>query len=254
MTPLAIFTEETIWPQFAETQIAGLFTPTHFIVLAGFFLILAVALLLSRRMGEKGVKRATLIAVVLSAVLFLAKSIHRAIVGDLGGVFPLYLSDLFLFAACLSLSKFQPLKRTGETYLAFASTTSGVVYILYPASALRYYPVWHPISVQGILFHWALLYVGILTLWKVYRPQLKDALYFFLFFTVFAIPAIILNELFPTYDLAYMYLRGPFFPFSVSMPYLFLVLSFLAQSIGLFWVWYGGYRLILYLRKRRKQP
>lgn len=253
MALLSIFTNDTLWPQFREEQIAGIFTPTHFIVLAVYFLAIVAALFLSRRMSERGVKRATLIVFAISATLFVAKSIYRALVDDLGGMFPLYLSDLFLFAAPLSLSKFKPLKRTGEAFLAFGSTISGFVYILYPASSFAHYPLWHPISVQGVLFHWGILYVGILNLWKIYRPQARDSIGFFIFITVFMIPGVLLNELLPQYNMAYMYLRGFFAPALgfAELPYLFMLLSYLAQAAGLFWLWFGGCKLAQFLIKRK---
>ncbi len=249
-----LYTPDTIWPQFKEEQIAGLFTPTHFIVLAAYALLLAVALFLSRKLTEKGVRRATVIVGALSTVCYILKSFYRSFLRDLGGMLPIYVSDLYIFASWFTLSKNKHIKRLGECFISFGSTTAGIAYILFPTTSLLVFPVWHPISIHGILYHWAILYIGILTLWKVYRPKASDFWYFFSFMTFFTAIALVLNNALPELGLNFMFVSLPIaipildWVYAAS-PVLYTIVVYLAQTVALYWVWYGG----CVLARKRKE-
>ncbi len=243
------------YDRFDKNEIAGVFTPIHFIVLALYFTLMALALFLSRKVDEAKVKKLTLAAAILTCCMEIVKIALRIAKGQSPGEWlPLYVSSLFLYASWMSLARNKVIGTTGTCFLAYGSTTAGIVYAFYPSTALLRYPIWHPASIHGLLYHWIILYIGILTLWKRYRPRAKDFWNFFLFMTAFTIPAFICNELF---HYNFMFIGEPFglaplqFLYDVS-PYFYAATVYLAQSAALFWVWYGGYKLVMKIAHKRR--
>lgn len=243
------------YDHFDESQIAGVFTPTHFIVLAIYFILMAVALFFSRKMTEPTVKKFTLAAAILTCSMEVVKISLRIAKGQNPGEWlPLYVSSLFLYASWMSLSKVKVIQTTGVTFLSFGSTTAGIVYAFYPSTSLLRYPIWHPGSIHGLSYHWIILYIGILTLWKRFRPKAVYFWHFFLFMTAFTIPAFICNEL---YGYNLMFIGVPFYlpPLQFlydTSPYLYAAVVYLAQSVALYWAWFGGYQLVMHLMKKRR--
>ncbi len=242
------------YDHFDESQIAGIFTLPHFIVLAFYFVLFVVALVLSRKMREETVVRVTFgTAIAVTAMEILKMSLRIAKHSPADQWLPLYFSSLFIYASWLSLSKNRTLRTTGITFMSFGSTTAGVCYAFYPSTSLLRYPIWHPASIHGLLYHWLILYVGALTLWKRFRPEAKNFWHFFVFVTAFTIPAFICNEI---WDFNLMFIGKPFalpplqFLYDAS-PYLYAAVVYVAQTIALYWVWFGCYKLVRRLETRR---
>lgn len=238
---------------FDETDIAGVFSPTHFVILAFYFAFAALALYLSRKFDEAKVKKATLVGAIVTCSMEVVKIVLRLIKGQSGDDWiPLYVSSLFMYASWMSLAKNETIRTTGIAFLSFGSTTAGIVYAIYPSTALIRFPVWHPGAIHGILYHWIILYVGALTLWKRFKPKAIHSVHFLLFMTAFTIPAFICNTVWG-YNL--MFIGTPAFLPPLQFlydihPYFYGAVVFLAQAVGLYWAWFGIYKLAGWVRKK----
>lgn len=239
------------YDNFTKEQICGVFTPTHFIVIAVYYALIVVMGILSRKLNEQKTERTVLgiaIAVTIMEIVKIAIRLYKGEGGD--AWIPLYFSSLFLYAIWLSLSKNKILQTTGRTFLAFGCTVAGTLFVLYPSTSLPFYPIWHPASLHSLIYHWLMLYVGILTLAKRYRPQAWHFALYFGFVAIFSCVAATVNQFLNT---NLMFLSNPFGLDVLKdlveySPVLYALVAFFAQGIMLFWVTYG---LIIPIYKRR---
>lgn len=243
------------YDNFTEEQICGVFNQTHYAVIAVYFVLLAVALFFSVRLDRKKSDRLVLYITALLTVLEIVKIALRVIKRqNAGDWLPFYFSSLYLYAAWLSFSKREALRTTGCAFISFGSVVAGTVFIFYPSTSLTLFPLWHPGSIHSLLYHWLILYGGIVTLWKRYTPEPKHFLHYFVFVTIFSVLGAILNAALGT---NMMFLGEPFKLFFLDdifafSPYLYMLIIYLAQGVLAFWVPYGIYRAVTHLTARKE--
>lgn len=160
---------------------AGLFSLSHFFLLALTATALVFALYASRRMREQAVRRIvlmlTLLLWVLEAlklffVLFVTKS------GNPNDYMPLYYCSLTLPAGLMSAWGRGRVRLTGDAFLATGGLVGGLVFLLFPTTALLRYPALHAISLHSFLLHGLMVYLGLLLLLRgTYRVLLRDVKY-----------------------------------------------------------------------------
>lgn len=241
------------YDNFTQEQVCGVFTPTHFVAIAVYYALIVVAILLSVRLNDRKTEQVVLGIAIAVTAMEIIKIIIRLYKGESGDAWiPLYFSSLFLYAIWLSLVKNKILQATGRTFLAFGSTVAGALFVLYPSTSLPFYPVWHPAALHSLLYHWLMLYVGLLTLIKRYRPKAWHSALYFGFVTVFSVAAAIVNKFLNT---NLMFLSNPFgLSFLKKLvefsPLLYALVAFFAQAVVLFWAVYG---LSIPIYKRRNK-
>ena len=248
------------YDNFTKEQICGVFTPTHYIVIVLYYALMAVALVFSRKLNERKTEWTVFgiaVAVTVMEIIKIAIRIHKGENGD--AWIPLYFSSLFLYAIWLSLFKNKIVQSMGRTFLAFGATVAGSLFVLYPSTSLALYPIWHPGSIHSLVYHWLMMYVGIITLMKRYRPRAWHFVLYFGFVAVLSGAAALINHFLGT---NLMFLSNPFgLSFLQKLvaysPVLYGLVAFIAQGVVLFWAMYGFVILIYYLRekiyKRRKK-
>ena len=244
--------EIMFYDRFTEDQICGVFTPTHFIAIAVYFALMVVAIVCSRKLSERQTTRIIFwiaVTVTVMEIVKIAIRLYRKEGGD--AWIPLYFSSLFLYAVWLSLAKNKILQTTGRTFLAFGCTVAGALFALYPSTSLTFYPIWHPASLHSLLYHWLMLYVGIMTLIKLYRPRAWHFALYFGFVALFSAAAATVNGFLNT---NLMFLSNPFgLSFLQALvafsPVLYALVAFFAQGVVLFWVVFG---IMILIYKRRK--
>ena len=243
------------YDNFSEDQICGLFTPWHFFAIAMFFLWLTFALVFSRKMTPKQIKITLLVIAIVVTVMEIIKIALRIYKNDsLDSWMPLYFCSIFLFAIWLSLFKNKHIKLLGQVMVVFGGILPAISFIFYPSTSLMIFPIWHPGSIHSLLYHWLMLYAGCLTL-KIYQPKAVHFLYYFGFVTVFTIAAAIVNHFCGT---NMMFLSNPFgldilqSIYNVSK-HLYAFLAYIAQAVVVFWIEFGIFKLIFYLKKKIKQ-
>lgn len=241
------------YDHFTQDQVCGIFTPTHIAVLILYYIAAAAALYGSRRQSAERTERTVLIVALVVTAAEIVKIALRLWKGESGDAWiPLYFSSLFLYAIWLSLSKNERLRTAGNCFLAFGGTVAGAVFIVYPSTSLPHLPIWHPGAVHSIVYHWLMLYVGVVTLMRRYVPEARHFWYYFLFVTVFSVAAAVCNAYLGT---NLMFLGNPYgLPFLQAIydasPWLYLAVAYLAQAVLLFWVCYG---VAVLIRKRERK-
>lgn len=241
------------YDNFTKEQVCGIFTPTHFVVIAVYYALIVLAIIFSRKLNERKSEQVVFgIAIAVSAmeIVKIAIRLYRGEGGD--AWIPLYFSSLFLYAIWLSLTKNKILHTTGRTFLAFGCTVAGALFVLYPSTSLLFYPIWHPASLHSLIYHWLMLYVGLLTLLKRYRPKAWHFALYFVFVTVFSVAAAIVNNFLNT---NLMFLSNPFgLSFLKKLveysPILYALVAFFAQAVVLFWAVYGLITAIIQRRNK----
>ena len=241
------------YDNFTQEQICGVFTPTHFIAIAVYYALIVAAVIFSRKLSERKTELTVLGIAIAVTVMEIVKIAIRLYKGEGGDAWiPLYFSSLFLYAVWLSLAKNKILQTTGRTFLAYGCTVAGAFFIVYPSTSLPFYPIWHPASLHSLIYHWLMLYVGIMTLLKRYRPKAWHFAHYFVFVAVFSVAAAIANRFLNT---NLMFLSNPF---GISFlrklveysPALYALVAFLAQGVVLFWAAYG-LSIPIYKRKNK---
>ncbi len=242
---------------FDPEQICGMYTPGHFLMIAFFIVTSILILRVTVRLSVEKVRRINLwIAIVFTAVEMLKISLRVYKGHNPSEWVPLYFCSLFLYAVWFSYSKNSFLKNIGCSYIAMGGLIAAVTFCLYPSTSLAIYPVWHPESIHSYIYHIVLFCSGITILATgYYKPKAKDSIHYFIFLSLAAIPSVILNVLIGTNCLFLADAYGlAFLPEIIAFsPVLYAVLAFLTQASALFWVSYGVYKLVVWLKQRAKK-
>ena len=229
----------------------------HFIVLAIFFGGLAFLLYRSRKLTVRQVDKLHFwIAVGVLACEVVKISLRVFKKQPPNDWLPLFYCSLFLFASWFALCKWEPLKRLGYAYITMGGIAAAAFYIIYPSTGLGMYPVWHPAALHGILYHFVMCYTGLMILInKRFVPTLKDGLYYTAFILLACVPSYFLNEWLGSNC---MFLHEAF-----GLPLLsdllkvshagYIAVVALGQSVGMYALNYGIYRLSVTIKERKKQ-
>lgn len=240
---------------YTEADVCGMYNLPHFIVLFLFFGLLFVALYYSRKLTEKQIKRVHFwIAAGILALEIVKISLRVYKKQPPNDWMPLFYCSLFLFAVWFAFSKWEPLRRIGYSYITMGGVAAAAFYIVYPSTGLGLYPVWHPASLHGIFYHFVMCYTGLLMLLKgQFKPRAKDSVYYFIFVFGACIPSYFFNEWLGSNC---MFLHDAF-----GLPFLsdilknshaaYIAIVSLAQSVGMYWLNYGAYRLVVFFRNKK---
>ena len=160
---------------------SGLWSVGHLALFLCSVTAILLALLLSRRFGEHEIRRAVRVLVILLWVLELGKILFVLLrVGsrDPDDFLPLYYCSLVLYAGAFSAFFKGRARFFGDCFLATASLVGGAVFLIFPTSTLPQSPAWHVMSLHSFLLHSAMVYLGLLLLFRgVYRPVVGDIVY-----------------------------------------------------------------------------
>lgn len=224
-----------------------MFTLWHFVVIGIFAICMIIAVHYTKHMEQKSVEKLILIVAIVASVMEIVKIIIKIYKhSSLNGWVPLYFCSLFLYASWFAVCKNQFIKNMGYSFLVCGGIVASLCYVIFPTTSLLLYPVWHPATIHGFVYHWLMMYVGIMVAVSgLYRPKAKDFGSYFLFTTFFTVLAVVLNH-FTGANL--MLISKPFgIPLFYDLynisPVLFSFIIFLAQSVALFWAVYGFFRL-----------
>lgn len=240
---------------FTEEQICGIFTPTHFVAIGVYFLLLAGALFIFRRITDGQIHTLTLVIAVTVTVFEIIKIAIRASRGQPGDDYiPLYYSSLFIYAVWLSLSKKRILQRIGRCFLAYGCVIGGTLFVLYPSTSLLKFPVWHLASLHSLFYHWLMLLLGLIVLTRQYSPKLSDFFSYFSLTGTACAAAAVLNSFL---DTNLMYLSNPFgLGFLEAMrdwsQLFYSMFAFTVQSVVLFFFAYGVHTAVLRVVEEHK--
>ncbi len=244
------------YDNFTPEQVCGIFTPLHFMVIVAFILSFALVMVLSRKLTSEKSKKLIFILAIMVLALEIIKITLRIIKNDILDAFiPLYFCSLFLFAVWFIFCKNKKLQMVGYSYLVFGGIFASLAFIIYPSTSLMIQPLWHLGSIHSIIYHFIMLYAGVLVLSKkLYTPKASDFWYYFAFVSCACLLALAINLNFGT---NMMFLDNPFglgFLQAIkdTSQALYIILAWLAQAVGLYWINFGIYKLITKIKLRRK--
>ena len=245
------------YDNFTPDQICGIFSFWHIVAIVIFAIAAVIALVLSRNMKKETVIKLMRVVAVLVVVMEIVKIVLRLIKhSNPDGWVPLYFCSLFLYAICFALSKNEFIRNMGYCFLVCGGIVASVCYTIYPSTALILYPIWHPSSIHGFVYHWFMFYIGVLVAMRgLYRPKAKDFIYYLVFTTIFTVAALIVNQ----FTGANLMLISR--PFGIALlqsiydisPILYGSAVYFGQSIALFWIVYGVFKLGGKISKHKHQ-
>ncbi len=243
------------YDHFTEEDIAGMFTPTHYITIVVFFVLLFILLYLSRNLDEERIKKIHLGVAIFVTGIEIIKDVIQVIKGnEPSSWLPLFFCSLFIYASWFPFSKNGFIKNMGYAYICLGGVMSGIFFTFYPSTSLVWYPIWHPLAIYGFVYHFAMTYLGLLLIIRnVYLPEKKHALNYFVFISVACLLASIIN---PIFDSNCMFLRDPmnlplFSSLAEFSPLLWALFAYIGQSIPMFWLGFGLFQLYRKIKEKK---
>lgn len=182
-----------IGESFSKDNIIGTNNLGHFIVIVVF---ITLAILVAYRLSKKserfinytflGFSIFVVIAEIIKmTVRYLERPVFRY-------VFPMPFCFLFIPAIILYLINNDKIRNFAKVFLSTGSLAGGLFYIFIPNGSIDTYPIYHVGALHGLSFHFLMVVVGLVLLFKeMYVPKLKDFKQYFIFMTIFSIIAVI---------------------------------------------------------------
>ena len=165
---------------------------------------------------------------------------------------PLWFCSLFVPASLIAGICRGKLRHLALSFMFYGGIIGGMAYLVFPATSLYKFPLFHFISIHSMLYHSVMIYSGIMIVRKgCFVPSLKDFLPYFTFTTAACVLAYIVNVECGTNLMflnrtsnngilkAVMNLTGRWYPLAVT----------LGQNIGSFAASYGVYRAVKGIKK-----
>ena len=239
--------ELSVFGNFSEEDIAGLFGREHILYIIFTFLSVGLLLFLSRRVTRRGFLIIHTVLAILLTLLEVGKIVLNILArSPIDNWIPFYFCGLFNFALWFLFSKRAWLKKAGYAYITMGGILAGVFFTFYPSTSLARYPALHPASLHAALFHGAMIYFGLLILMRgFYLPRGEDLKYYFSFISAASLISLPINHYFGANC---MFLRDPFgLPLLSSLaehiPPLYIITVWLAQAFILFKISISIYNL-----------
>lgn len=248
-----------------ELEPCGLFTVGHLVLLLVTACFVGMGLWFSRRMTQTRVRLVIRISTAVLWILELSKILFVLLVTDStnpNDFIPLYYCSLILYAGVFSSVGRGILGKIGDVFIATGGLVGGVCFLFFPNTSLPRYPMFHFISFHSFLLHGLMVYLGLLLLMRLYRPQIKDLKFCAVLVSVMCALSLAFNMIWdgthpagPAANLMFMshdfpgtpvtllyHWTGPFFPL-----FMWLIQAFL-PFLGVF----GLYRLFVYLKHKKQ--
>lgn len=159
-------------PLFDDTQVTGMFSLEHFLLLGVFliFAIFGIRWMLKRTLAQREqIFRIYAIFLIIHEIIRVSWNIIVSQQIILNDVLPFYTCGIFLLA--MPLSAFNtPLKKYADSFIKISTVLSGAAFLLFPSTALVDYPIIHYNTLQAFIMHTTMMMTGILY-WLPPEPQ-----------------------------------------------------------------------------------
>jgi len=233
-----------------------LFTPEHWGIAGFSFFIVAIALILSRKMTKQNVYKTVKICTITLWIFETIKIVFNLLTGNADNpntYIPLYFCSIVLYAGIFSIFSKGKLKHASDVFIVVGGIVGGVAYMLCPNTTAGTYPIFHYITMQSFLHHSIMVYLGALFLITDYvELKISDLTYYssivafmclitYVVNNTFDLNLMFLNETYPNTPIDVIYKLSPKY-FSLNMT--------LMQSIPPFVVIYGLVKI--FNRKKAK--
>lgn len=180
-------------------EACGMFTTSH-IISASACILTVIALLFvfrkkfNKQIAERFLRITAIALTVLEAIKISHSFIHNEL--NLDAWFPLSYCGLFIPACWMAGFGKGKLKQVAEAFIAYGCPIAGVLFLIFPATSLMSFPIWHFLSLYSLLFHSVMLFTGCVQL--KFEKKLNKRTYFsyLSYVLTFAALAIVLNTKF----------------------------------------------------------
>ncbi len=191
-------------------EACGMFSFEH-IITAIFCIIVLVAILVwvFRRDIKLNSERFLRASAIIVTFLEVFKIFLNVLFGDnhIDGWFPLSFCSLFTYSLWMAGYGKGSVKRAGEVFMAYGCPIGGVAFMIFPATSLTAFPIWHFFSVFSMFFHTFMIVLGVYTFMCEERLSVRAYAHYAVFVGAFATVAICINT---AYGSNLMNLRRPF--------------------------------------------
>lgn len=226
----------------------GGFTPGHISAVLVCVALITAAILLTYRRNmdmDKFLMTVGLTCVAFEVVKIIwGLSVQRY--SNYANYIPLWFCSLFVPASIAAGFCKGKIRRAALSFMYYGGIVGGIAYLLFPATSLFKFPLFHFISIHSMLYHSVMIYTGIMIAWKkVLIPDLSDFLPYFALTTIACVLAYQINAVCGT-NLMFLNrpsnnvilknmldLSGAWYPVVIT----------LCQNIGTFVVSFGVYVL-----------
>lgn len=135
---------------------------------------------------------------------------------------PLYFCSFFLYALWFTWSKKEFIKRLGYSYIAMACIVAGTVFLIFPTTSFKSYPIFHFQCLHSLIYHSLMIYSGVMIFYTNSVEINKKLLFsYFAFCSIFMSLSITVNLNFA--DANMMFLANPG---GIPLPFLFTIYNF----------------------------
>ncbi len=230
---------------FPNEDVIGFFNVKHYLIIVVY---LVLAIYLAFKLKEISHIKIKKILVVTAFTLTFAELIKDLNIifdhGQFRSWFQLAYCSLFLPALWMILFKNKFINKLGAAYLVIGGIVGGVFYIFVPNGSIDVYPLYHIKTLHGIIYHFLMVFTGLLCLFsKYYEIKRSDFKYYFIFMTGFTVLAVVVNLFF---DCHALFLNDPSGIKILTLiydasPLFYAILVYLFEAIFAFFGIYYGY-------------
>jgi uncharacterized membrane protein YwaF len=165
-------------PEFDPFLVSGLFSIDHVIAImfASMFAVILYRFLVNH---NQTIDRQFKVLAIIMIVLELVRMLWNIIAADsfiAKDVLPLYTCGIFVFMLPLYAFKTR-LQSVALSFLKIAAMGSGLLFLLFPTTALGMFPLWHINTLISMTMHTIMMVVGAYFFFKAHTPIIRKDLY-----------------------------------------------------------------------------
>ena len=150
-------------PENTETA-SGMFTLPHILSLIFCLILIGVCVFYTRRLSDTSVLKITRILAIVFTAMEIIKIIYKFALGYteyLDYYLPISFCSLFIYALWFSGYGHGKIKKLGDVFISAGCIVGGLAFLIIPATSLMMHQIYHYLSIHSMLFHSAMVYLGI---------------------------------------------------------------------------------------------
>lgn len=151
-------------PESTDTA-CGMFTLPHIISLTVCLILIGVCVYFSKRLTDCGIKKITRILAFVFTFMEIIKIVYKFYWGYteyLDYYLPISFCSLFIPSLWLCGYGKGIFEKIGYCFVRYGCTAGGLAFLIVPATSLMMHPFFHYLSIHSMLFHSAMVYLGVI--------------------------------------------------------------------------------------------
>ena len=150
-------------PENTDTA-CGMFTLPHILSLIFCLALIGVCVFYTRRLSDGAVLKITRILAIVFTAMEIIKIIYKFALGYtqyLDFYLPISFCSLFIYALWFSGYGRGIVKKLGDVFVSAGCIVGGLAFLIVPATSLMVHHIFHYLSIHSMLYHSAMVYMGI---------------------------------------------------------------------------------------------